>query len=319
MDEQREWLKKRRKKRLRILAALLCFSVLSAGFPGILDTLSAYAALPDEGWNQTALQGTAQAGLSLPDAVEEALTEIDGEGWENTIAGEPAPDNPVGEGGGEEKAPENPASKEPTTGEPVPEPPTLKEPAAETPTPENPALKELAVETPMPENPTPEAPAPEETVPGNPAPETPVLDKPATDEPVSEKPSLEKPAEEESGAEEQKPEASAPEGATGEEPVSETPVPEETKPEESLVTEKPAKVISDEKKAAPAEDTPQTFTVTFYDDDGAMLTNPAPIKVTSGGKASEPSVKPEKTGYVFKEWMTESGDRKSTRLNSSHL
>ncbi len=301
MDEQREWLNKRRKKRLRILAALLCFSVLSVGFPGILDALSAYAALPDEGWNQTALQGTAQAGLSLPDALEEALTETAGEGSENTIAGESAPEPPVAEGAGEEKAPENPASKEPTTGEPVPEPPTLKEPAAETPTPENPALKEPAAETPMPENPTPEAPAPEETVPGNPAPETPVLDKPATDEPVSEKPSLEKPAEE------QKPEASAPEGATGEEPVSETPVPEETKPEESLVTEKPAKVISDEKKAAPAEDTPQTFTVTFYDDDGAMLTNPGPIKVTSGGKASEPSVKPEKTGYVFKEWMTESG------------
>lgn len=306
MDEQREWLKKRRKRRLRFLAALLCFAVIAAGFPGIWDTLSAYAALPDEGWNQAALPGIAQAGLALPDAVEEALAENDGESSENTIAGEQVTGNPVPEGAGEEKAPENSAPKEPVTETPAP-----KEPIPGESVPENPASKEPVPETPAPENPTPEAPAPEDAAPENPAPETPVPDKPATDEPVPEEPSTEKPkpeepsfdnpVQEESGTGEQ-----APEGMPGEEPVSEAPVPEETKPEESPVTEKPARVTSDEKNAAPAADTTQKFTVTFYDDDGTVLTGP--IEVTSGEKVPAMPADPTKTGYKFNGWVTKNGD-----------
>ena len=49
MDEQRAWLRSRRKKRLRVLAAALGFCVLLSSYPNILETLSALAAESEEG------------------------------------------------------------------------------------------------------------------------------------------------------------------------------------------------------------------------------------------------------------------------------
>ncbi len=86
MDEQRAWIKSRRKKRLRILAAALAFCLLFTTYPDILETLSVLAAetqdgdntvhvqgfedLPEEVREQTVPLGTAIEELTLPDTLE---------------------------------------------------------------------------------------------------------------------------------------------------------------------------------------------------------------------------------------------------------
>ena len=91
MDEQRAWLKARRKRRLRILAVMLSFCVLIHTYPDILVTLSAFAAtgqeqpvtrhitdftaLPEKIREQTVPVGTALSELTLPDTLEAVVTE----------------------------------------------------------------------------------------------------------------------------------------------------------------------------------------------------------------------------------------------------
>lgn len=91
MDEQRVWLRARRKRRLRILAVILCVCVLFTTYPDILATLSVFASeesaqsetwhitdftsLPDEVREQTVPIGTALSELTLPDALVVVVTE----------------------------------------------------------------------------------------------------------------------------------------------------------------------------------------------------------------------------------------------------
>ncbi len=125
MDEQRAWLKARRKRRLRILAVMLSFCVLIHTYPDILVTLSAFAAtgqeqpvtrhitdftaLPEKIREQTVPVGTALSELTLPDTLEAVVTEqlsedaedkTDGGGKED--AGEEVGKEDAGENGGEE-------------------------------------------------------------------------------------------------------------------------------------------------------------------------------------------------------------------------
>ncbi len=91
MDEQRAWLKARRKRRLRILAVMLSFCVLFHTYPDILATLSVLAAvesvqpevrhitgftaLSEEIREQTVPLGTLLSELTLPDTLEAVVTE----------------------------------------------------------------------------------------------------------------------------------------------------------------------------------------------------------------------------------------------------
>ena len=87
MDEQRAWLRSRRKKRLRVLAAALGFFFFFSSYPNILETLSALAAESEEGEEgsyvitsfapldeetkeQTVSVGTDMESLYLPDTLE---------------------------------------------------------------------------------------------------------------------------------------------------------------------------------------------------------------------------------------------------------
>lgn len=89
MDEQRVWLRMRRRKRLRILAVALSFCMLAVTYPNILETLSVLAAeikgegdgsyvitsfapLDEEIREQTVLVGTDINSLYLPDTLEAA-------------------------------------------------------------------------------------------------------------------------------------------------------------------------------------------------------------------------------------------------------
>lgn len=90
MDEQRAWLKARRKRRLRILAVMLSFCVLFHTYPDILATLSAFAAtgqeqlemqqitgftaLSEEIREQTVPLGTPLSKLTLPGTLEAVVT-----------------------------------------------------------------------------------------------------------------------------------------------------------------------------------------------------------------------------------------------------
>ena len=90
MDEQRAWLRARRKRRLRILAVILCFCVLFTAYPDILETLSVFAVveseqsevtyifdlktLPEEIIEQTVPVGTGLEELLLPDTLEAMVT-----------------------------------------------------------------------------------------------------------------------------------------------------------------------------------------------------------------------------------------------------
>lgn len=91
MDEQRTWLRARRKRRLRILAVMLSLCVLFTTYPDIPAALSVFAseeqaqaevryisgftALPKEIREQTVPVGTELTELSLPDTLEAVVTE----------------------------------------------------------------------------------------------------------------------------------------------------------------------------------------------------------------------------------------------------
>lgn len=87
MDEQRVWLRTRRRKRLRVLAAALAFCLLASAYPNILETVSVLAAgikgegdgsyvvtsfepLDEEIREQTVPVGTDLDSLYLPDTLE---------------------------------------------------------------------------------------------------------------------------------------------------------------------------------------------------------------------------------------------------------
>ncbi len=90
MDEQRAWLRARRKRRLRIFAVILCLCVLFETYPDILVTLSVFATgkpeqtqgqyvsgfakLSEEIREQTVPVGTGLEELSLPDTLEAVVT-----------------------------------------------------------------------------------------------------------------------------------------------------------------------------------------------------------------------------------------------------
>ena len=130
MDEQRAWLKARRKRRLRILAVMLSFCVLLHTYPDILVTLSAFAAtgqeqpetrhitgftaLSEEIREQTVPVGTTLSELTLPDTLEAVVTEQSSEDAEDKTggggkedAGEDAGKEDAGEDAGKEDAGED--------------------------------------------------------------------------------------------------------------------------------------------------------------------------------------------------------------------
>ena len=93
MDEQRAWIKMRRKRRLRVLAVVLCLSVLFVTYPNILETLSVFASengseenvlyvsgfcdLSDEIKEQTVPIGTGMEELALPDTLKAYMAQAD--------------------------------------------------------------------------------------------------------------------------------------------------------------------------------------------------------------------------------------------------
>ena len=86
MDEQRAWLKSKKAKHLRLLAAALCISLIATTYPEILGTLSSLAEetlgeadavsvsrfmeLPEQVREQTVPVGTDRSALELPDTLE---------------------------------------------------------------------------------------------------------------------------------------------------------------------------------------------------------------------------------------------------------
>lgn len=121
MDEQRAWLKARRKRRLRILAVMLSFCVLFHTYPDILATLSVLAAvesvqpevrhitdftvLSEEIREQTVPVGTALSELTLPDTLEAVVTEQLSEDTEDKTDDGGKED--AGENGSDEDSEEN--------------------------------------------------------------------------------------------------------------------------------------------------------------------------------------------------------------------
>lgn len=89
-DEQRVWLRSRRKRHLRTLAVILSFCVLFTSSPHIWETvsvfaaeesdgegrqyISGFAALSEEVREQSVPLGTELQELSLPDALEAYIT-----------------------------------------------------------------------------------------------------------------------------------------------------------------------------------------------------------------------------------------------------
>ena len=104
MDEQREWIKLRRKKRLRLLAVAMCVSLLITSYPNILETWSVSAAaekqgirenlyiygfeeLSEEIKEQYVPVGTELEELTLPAVLEVSVGEIGSNTPENTDNG----------------------------------------------------------------------------------------------------------------------------------------------------------------------------------------------------------------------------------------
>lgn len=95
MDEQRAWLRSRRKRHLRTLAVILSFCVLFTSSPHIWEAvsvfaaeepdgegrqyISGFAALPEEVREQSVPLGTGLQELSLPDALEAYISAEDAE------------------------------------------------------------------------------------------------------------------------------------------------------------------------------------------------------------------------------------------------
>ena len=90
MDEQKAWIKSRRKRKLRFTAAILAVCLLVTTYPNILETISVFAAglrgdggtmsitgfvdLPEETAQQTVPVGTDISELELPDTLEAYVT-----------------------------------------------------------------------------------------------------------------------------------------------------------------------------------------------------------------------------------------------------
>ncbi|MDE6214324.1 MAG: hypothetical protein K2M70_12730, partial [Lachnospiraceae bacterium] len=90
MDEQKAWIKSRRKRRLRLTAAILAVCLLVTTYPNILETVYVFAAglrgdggamsitgfvnLPEETAKQTVPVGTDISELELPDTLEAYVT-----------------------------------------------------------------------------------------------------------------------------------------------------------------------------------------------------------------------------------------------------
>ena len=107
MDEQRAWLRSRRKRRLRILAAILSFCILFKSSPYIWEMISVFAAeesdeegrqyisgfavLSEEVREQSVPLGTELYELSLPDALE---AYVNAENAENLGGGVESSENP---------------------------------------------------------------------------------------------------------------------------------------------------------------------------------------------------------------------------------
>lgn len=112
MDEQRAWIKSRRRKRLRITAVALCVCLLVTVRPDILETFSTFASewkdstvyvsgfaeLPEEVREQTVPLGTGVEELSLPDTLE-AFAETPEE------EGKPGDEDKPGDGNGDTENP----------------------------------------------------------------------------------------------------------------------------------------------------------------------------------------------------------------------
>ena len=118
MDEQRAWLKSRRRKRLRLLSTALCITLLATMHPRVLGTLSTLAVetcgggydtlsvtrfvdLPDEVREQTVPVGTDRSELELPDTLEAYVSvETEADTEDDAKPGEEDEDNdggPTGE------------------------------------------------------------------------------------------------------------------------------------------------------------------------------------------------------------------------------
>ena len=132
MDEQRAWIKSRRRKRLRIMAVILCMCLLVTTRSDILATLSTFASewkdstvyvsgfgeLPGAVREQTVPLGTGEEELTLPDTLEafaETLEEEDKPGdAENPDGGADGTENP----GDETDGTENPGNGTGESGNP---------------------------------------------------------------------------------------------------------------------------------------------------------------------------------------------------------
>ena len=116
MDEQREWLRLRKRKRMRLLAVVICFALLVTTYPNILESLSVLAVgmrgIEDENLHisrfvsledavrvQTVPVGTAREELTLPDTLEAVIAvENIEEPSEGTGEGSDTPSDGTGEG-----------------------------------------------------------------------------------------------------------------------------------------------------------------------------------------------------------------------------
>ena len=99
MDEQKAWIRSRRKRKLRFTAAILAVCLLVTTYPDILETISVFAAglrgdgkamsiagfvdLPEETAQQTVPVGTDISELELPDTLEAYVTVEDKNDTEN--------------------------------------------------------------------------------------------------------------------------------------------------------------------------------------------------------------------------------------------
>ena len=143
-DEQRVWIKLRRKRHLRILAAALSLCVLFATYPNILETFFVFAAerekeekdlyisgfsdLPEEIKEQTVPLGTGLEELTLPDTLEAVVVQ-DGQGSAEN-SDEDADDREIGDV--DEEADAKPPSDKDEIGEDTGEPSDGEETGEET-------------------------------------------------------------------------------------------------------------------------------------------------------------------------------------------
>ena len=143
-DEQRVWIKLRRKRHLRILAAALSLCVLFATYPNILETFFVFAAerekeekdlyisgfsdLPEEIKEQTVPLGTGLEELTLPDTLEAVVVQ-DGQGSAEN-SDEYADDREIGDV--DEEADAKPPSDKDEIGEDTGEPSDGEETGEET-------------------------------------------------------------------------------------------------------------------------------------------------------------------------------------------